>query len=882
MSGNKLETLRFAQGCKKLETLDCRSNRLYSVSSLPTLPALKQLHVALNELESVHTLSPLASTAPQLETLDVSYNPFCELLFGHAVFDTEVRTCFRRPLTVTADGLDGRHVVQCSEALGPSSSWAGLTYPPAPQPPYTRPWWCAAHVQRTPLPAEELCAALADGHLPQPGGLFLSGSGAFSALASSCSSGVEPALRLEPAAVNWLWLARAHVPPTLAETWAKFSSLRELTIAGCLLASLEPLAGLTYLERLDVSRNHLESLHGIAALQSLCDLCASSNFIRQLQPLADLPKLEHLYLAQNLVARPRAIFALRDLTTLRVLDLSNNPMCSRPHVRPFVLYHLSQQLAIFNREPITQYELDRAQRRFANVMTEDVLADMVGEEHYRDAKALDLPNLDFRDVRLQERTSFRYLYSLNLENNSLSALEPLAQLPALRVLCLTGNRIRRYASNKPASSRTMSRQTSVRLGVKGQSRVDSASPRAASPRPGASSARASPRPGGGRPESSSPMPLRAMSPLPHRGLAGGGGPIQARMVVGSGQDGSKSAVSQRAERQAQVLASLASTPRDEHAPAGETGDGRFPSLEVLMLSENFLTNLTPLELDRIPRLRALFLDDNDIGTTAGLANLIALEVLVLDRNRVKVIEPGSLASCPRLTEVHLAANRLSDTAMLKSCRRLRRLVLESNRMGEFDAVLPLAELPKLQELVLTNNAFMRRPDSRLRVIYSLPRVISLNLITVTEEERQHAALYFGPSPEEEAARMANAMAQAPGVSFVQGELAGALWSRNGANPEPVGAYGADHVGSPGCRSGVVLTSGARAGGGRGADPRPPQVERQVCAGVAPTVSLMSQFTSPADAGTAHGSPTLPHKLMVRVDKRGKEGKITIGGRYTSD
>jgi hypothetical protein len=340
-------------------------------------------------------------------------------------------------------------------------------------------------------------------------------------------------------------------------------------------------------------------------------------------------------------------------------------------------------------------------------------------------------------------------------------------------------------------------------------------------------------------------------------------------------------VSQRAERQAQVLATLASAPRDERPPAGEKGDGRFPSLEVLMLSENCLTNLTPLELDRLPRLRALFLDDNDIGTTAGLANLIALEVLVLDRNRVKVIEPGSLASCPRLTEVHLAANRLSDTARLKSCRRLRRLVLESNRMGEFDAVLPLAELPKLQELVLTNNAFMRRPDSRLRVIYSLPRVISLNLITVTEEERQHAALYFGPSPEEEAARMANAMTQGPGASFVQGEIAGAVWSRSGANPELVGAHGADHAGSPGYRSGVVLTSGARAGGGRGADPRPPQVDRQVRTGAAPTVSLVSQFTSPVDAVIVHGSPTLPHKLMVCVDKRGAGEKAAIGGHHTS-
>ena len=53
-----------------------------------------------------------------------------------------------------------------------------------------------------------------------------------------------------------------------------------------------------------------------------------------------------------------------------------------------------------------------------------------------------------------------------------------------------------------------------------------------------------------------------------------------------------------------------------------------------------ITDLTPLQLSRMKKLRSLFLQRNDIAVTLGLANIPMLEDLVLDANRIKAISEG--------------------------------------------------------------------------------------------------------------------------------------------------------------------------------------------------------------------------------------------------
>lgn len=859
VDANKLETFQFTQGCPGLVRLSAQCNRLSSLAALARLPHLEALDLAWNTLPSLIELEDLAKLAPTLQTLDISYNPFLERVVDRDVFTAELAATLTPGVNVSAqdlaDATERRRSLApttMDELVASPSSFVGRAFGASVHEPFTQPWLRATLGHQALLPPDALASSL--GNVPKPHGLVLFGEGA-AAVLSNISATAEIANSSEShtgqsgtdkshtapgsglpcslSELRWLWLARtrfaAGPAAPVSPLWQAAAHLVELTLSGCLLTTLEPLAVLKHTLRLDVSRNRLDNLRGLERLTMLQDLCASCNQIRHLQPLAKLPALEHLYLAQNAVSRPRAVFALRGLQTLRVLDVSNNPLCRRPHVRSFVLFYLSHQLAVLNREAVSQSELDRAHRRFANVLTEDVLADMLGEERYRDVRALDMPRLDFRDVRLSERSAFRELYSLNLEENNLMTLEPLAGLPCLRVLCLTGNRIRRYSNARPSSSSahggsssssgarlTSGRRTATASAARALRRPVSPNPRAGS----ATSAR------GIRPGSSSPRP-------PQRGGGGGGG----SGVAGGDDAAQRSLAAARAERQAQVLASLArgkggagSSGQDAPLPQlGERGDGRFPCLEVLMLSDNGLTHLQPLELERLPRLRALFLDDNDIGSTAGLGGLTALEVLVLDRNRVKVVEPGSLALCPRLTELHLGFNRLADTAPLQGCTSLRRLVLESNRLAEFTAIEPLVQLPRLQELVLTGNAMMRRPDSRLRVVYHLPRLLSLNLTTVGEEERTQAAFYFGPSPEEAAAQHLGQLSLAHGVVSV-GHAVGERESAAAARREVTGpttvAVGSDWLKRAGPSSRTTHAAAA---------PSPP----------------------------IHGSPMLPNKLMVR-------------------
>lgn len=74
----------------------------------------------------------------------------------------------------------------------------------------------------------------------------------------------------------------------------------------------------------------------------------------------------------------------------------------------------------------------------------------------------------------------------------------------------------------------------------------------------------------------------------------------------------------------------------------------FPSLEVLMLANNGIQKLPPLSLHRFPRLHTLFLQNNDISSTSGVAYMPALTALVLDNNRIKTIENETLSTCPKV------------------------------------------------------------------------------------------------------------------------------------------------------------------------------------------------------------------------------------------
>ena len=89
---------------------------------------------------------------------------------------------------------------------------------------------------------------------------------------------------------------------------------------------MEPLTGLTKLERLYLNDNQISSISELEELTNLTSLWLAGNEISDLEPLSGMTKLGSLYLDKNQV---HDISALSGLTNLQYLDLSENPFTNK-------------------------------------------------------------------------------------------------------------------------------------------------------------------------------------------------------------------------------------------------------------------------------------------------------------------------------------------------------------------------------------------------------------------------------------------------------------------------------------------------------------------------------------------------------------------------
>lgn len=172
-------------------------------------------------------------------------------------------------------------------------------------------------------------------------------------------------------------------------------------------------------------------------------------------------------------------------------------------------------------------------------------------------------------------------------------------------------------------------------------------------------------------------------------------------------------------------------------PADETQ--LFPSLEVLSLASNMISDLQPLELSRLPQLHSLFLQSNLLGDTEGLRGLESLQHLVLDRNRVRTVTPNTLSSCPCLAEVYLVGNRLSVVDELVKIRGLERLHLSCNKLTQMEDVFRFGALERLVDVTFDHNPCCRDATFRAQLILALPRVCFIDRKEVTFVHRELAA-----------------------------------------------------------------------------------------------------------------------------------------------
>ncbi|GAA39269.2 leucine-rich repeat-containing protein 9 [Clonorchis sinensis] len=169
----------------------------------------------------------------------------------------------------------------------------------------------------------------------------------------------------------------------------------------------------------------------------------------------------------------------------------------------------------------------------------------------------------------------------------------------------------------------------------------------------------------------------------------------------------------------------------------------FPKLKVLHLAKNHISTLLPLHFHRMPAIRSLFLQYNEISSFSGLEGLPLLRELVLDGNKIKEIPELSFQSRWSLQELHLESNRLRELYNLKGLENLKRVYLSGNKLYDLNDLERFSAIQKnLVEISLIDNPLTSRQIHRLILINGCLRVQVIDGIPVTSEERERCAAFY--------------------------------------------------------------------------------------------------------------------------------------------
>ena len=170
-------------------------------------------------------------------------------------------------------------------------------------------------------------------------------------------------------------------------------------------------------------------------------------------------------------------------------------------------------------------------------------------------------------------------------------------------------------------------------------------------------------------------------------------------------------------------------------------DDQYPvltNLHVIQLASNNITKLGPLQLHRMPSLKAIFLQNNDINSLEGLEEFPSLIELVLDRNKLKYIAEKDLGSLKNILELHLEENRLRFLPDLTALVSLHKLFLGNNRISDLKEVVKLTDLTFLIEVSFINNPISRKANYSMSIIQAVPNIKVIDRCDIPCEERARA------------------------------------------------------------------------------------------------------------------------------------------------
>jgi len=113
------------------------------------------------------------------------------------------------------------------------------------------------------------------------------------------------------------------------------------------------------------------------------------------------------------------------------------------------------------------------------------------------------------------------------------------------------------------------------------------------------------------------------------------------------------------------------------------------------------------------------------------------------------LQENSVSSLSRLRELHLEENRLRHLSHFSPLPSLERLYLGMNRVQDFSELDKLFSLTRLIEFSIISNPVSRRLQHRSLLIHHLPRLLSLDGVMVSAEERQAADISFSAAEQQE-------------------------------------------------------------------------------------------------------------------------------------
>ncbi len=213
--------------------------------------------------------------------------------------------------------------------------------------------------------------------------------------------------------IVFLNLSNQNTPTTKIENIngiEKFTNLKILNLNSNNISNIDSIAKLTNLETLQLYDNQIEDIGKIKSLTKLRNLCLTGNKIKDISSIGDLVNLDTLYLSQyymgneglggssgggtNLTNPVTDISALRNLHNLQYLYLSG--------------------LKISNIEPL---------KPLINL------------------RCLEIEDINIKDDDLQNLKYLKNLETINLENNGITNISILSELPKLQEICLEDNNI---------------------------------------------------------------------------------------------------------------------------------------------------------------------------------------------------------------------------------------------------------------------------------------------------------------------------------------------------------------------------------------------------------------------------------------------------------